>query len=104
MSTGAYFCISKNLKEKKNMKSKKMNRVQMFILFGVVYLFVKCGYRPVKQWLTSGQVDWSAYSFGYACGAALRTLAVLGVAYAAIMWGYPWLKRKFSKVPEEVKG
>ena len=60
------------------MKSKKMNRVQMFILFGVVYLFVKCGYRPMKQWLIDGYVDWSAYSFGYTCGAALRTLAVLG--------------------------
>ena len=36
------------------MKSKNLNRVQMFILFGVVYLFVKCGYRPMKQWLIDG--------------------------------------------------
>ncbi|OUO20225.1 hypothetical protein [Bacteroides sp. An322] len=86
------------------MKSKNLNRVQMFILFGVVYLFVKCGYRPMKQWLIDGYVDWNAYSFGYTFGSAFCTLAVLGVAYAAIMWGYPWLKRMLGKASEDVKG
>lgn len=75
------------------MKAKHVNRMQMLVIFAWVYLFVRCGYRPLKQWLVDGQVVWNIYEWRYELGAALGSLLFIGIVYMAIIWGYPWLKQ-----------
>lgn len=75
------------------MKAKHVNRMQMLVIFAWVYLFVRCGYCPLKQWLVDGQVVWNTYEWRYELGAALGSLLFIGIVYMAIIWGYPWLKQ-----------
>ena len=75
------------------MKAKHVNRMQMLVIFAWVYLFVRCGYSPLKQWLVDGQVVWNTYEWRYELGAALGSLLFIGIVYMAIIWGYPWLKQ-----------